>query len=116
MTALKRFLTCAAVAGVIAVSLLSPAPAQAYWHGGWGVHVGVGGPGWGYRPGWGYHPGWGYGYRPGWGYGWRGGVYVGVPPVIVGRPAPYAYPYSPYRWLPGHYNRFGAWVPPHWGY
>jgi hypothetical protein len=114
MAALKRMITGVALAAAIAMPLLTPAPAQAWWRGGWGVHVG--GPGYGYRPGWGYHPGWGYGYHPGWGYGWRGGVYVGVPPVIVGTPAPYAYPYSPYRWIPGHYNRYGAWIPPHWGY
>ena len=62
-------------------------------YGGWGVPVGIG-----------------------WGYGWRGGVYVGIPPVVVGTPAPYGYPYSPYRWLPGYYTPYGAWVPPHWGY
>ena len=112
MAGLKRFITGAALAGAIALPLFSPAPAQAWWRGGWGYHVG---PGYAYRPGWGYHPGWGYGYRPGWGYGWRGGVYVGVPPVVVG-PRPYAYPYAAYRWIPGHYNRYGGWVPPHWGY
>jgi hypothetical protein len=110
MTALKRCLSAAA----LALPLLAASPAQAYWHGGWGVHVG-GGWGGGYRPGWGYHPGWGYGWHPGWGYGWRGGVYVGIPPVAP-YPYGYAYPYRPYRWIPGYYGPGGYYIAPHWGY
>jgi len=80
----------------VAAPLLTPQPAQAWWHG----------------AGWGYHPGWGW--HGGWGWGWRGGVYVGVPPVVVGAPVGYA-PYG-YHWVPGYYARGGVWVAPHWGY
>src|SRR5437588_7429436 len=68
---------------------------------------------------------------------WRGGVWIGIPPVVVGPPAYYAPPavytppaYSygygygndygygygyPHRvWVPGHW-RYGYWVPGHWG-
>lgn len=56
---------------------------------------------------------------------WRGGVYVGVPPVIVGPPV-YYYPrpviYGPPPvyvvprpyWVPAHYDLRGFWVPGHW--
>ena len=116
MTALKRCITAAGFAVALSAPLLTASPAQAYWHGGWGVHVGGGWHGgYGYRPGWGYHPGWGGGYRPGWGYGWRGGVYVGIPPVAP-YPYGYAYPYRPYRWVPGYYGPGGYYIAPHWGY
>jgi len=62
---------------------------------------------------------------------WRGGVWIGVPPVVVGPPAYYApppvvyappvygprygYGYGPRRaWIPGHWSRAGYWVPGHW--
>lgn len=64
---------------------------------------------------------------------WRGGVWIGLPPVVVGPPAYYApppayyappaygygygygYPYYARRaWVPGHW-RYGYWVPGHWG-
>jgi len=63
---------------------------------------------------------------------WRGGVWIGVPPIVVGPPAYYApppvvyappyygpaygygYGYGPRRvWIPGHW-RAGYWVPGHW--
>ena len=50
MTALKRCITAAAFAVALAAPLLTASPAQAYWHGGWGVHVGGGWHGgYGYR-------------------------------------------------------------------
>ena len=58
---------------------------------------------------------------------WRGGVWIGLPPVVVGPPAYYARPpvvyapparaygyWYPHRaWIPGHW-RYGYWVPGHW--
>ena len=60
MTALKRCITAAAFAVALAAPLLTASPAQAYWHGGWGVHVGGGWHG----GGGGYHGG-GGGFRGG---------------------------------------------------
>jgi hypothetical protein len=91
---LKRSAVGMAAGLAVALSFLAPTPASAWW-----------------GPGWGWHAGW----------GWRGGVYVGLPPVVVGAPVyppvPYAYPYAaPYRWIPAHYTATGAFVPGHWGY
>lgn len=58
---------------------------------------------------------------------WRGGVWIGLPPVVVAPPAYYApppvvypppvyYPYRPYPhrvWVPAHWQ-YGYWVPGHW--
>jgi len=37
-------------------------------------------------------------------------------PVVYARPAPVYYQPAVYQpvWTPGHYNRWGAWVPGHW--
>ncbi len=96
MKALKRILVGGAMAAALAVPLLTPAPADAWWA----------------RPGWGWHGGWGWHA----GYGWRGGVYVGVPGVVVAPPVVYAPPAYGYRWIPGHYLPNGVYVGPHWGY
>ena len=97
-TLLKRTATGALLAACVAVPLLKPAPAEAWWRGGWGYHAG-----WGWHGGWGWRTGW----YPGW--GWRGGVWVGgVAPYYA---APYAY-----RWVPGYYAPGGYWIAPHWGY
>lgn len=58
---------------------------------------------------------------------WRGGVWIGVPPVVVAPrpyhapppvvyapPVPvYGYGYPHRIWIPGHW-RYGYWVPGHW--
>ncbi len=90
MIAFKKLLLGALVTATLAAPVLTPVPAQAWWgpHGGW-------------HAGWGWHPGW----------GWRGGVYVGGPTVVVSPGWG-----APYRFIPGHYNPWGAWVPAHWGY
>jgi hypothetical protein len=105
MNTLKKFLLGGLLSAAVAVPLLTPAPAQAWWHGG----------GWGWHGGFGWHAGWHPGfYRPGWGWGgWRGGVYVGAPAVTVGYP--YAYGYAPY-WVPGYYGAGGVFIAGHWGY
>ncbi len=97
MIALKRLIAGTAVAAALAIPVLTPAPAQAWWYGGWGWHAG---------------------------WGWRGGVYVGLPPVVVGAPAyPYpaypAYPYPGYayagwRWVPGYWGAGHVWVGGRW--
>lgn len=57
--------------------------------------------------------------------GWYGGAYVGarvyVPPPVVYGPPPAYYappivyaPPPPVRWIAGHYNWRGFWVPGHW--
>jgi len=93
LSKLRKLLLGGALATALAVPLVTPAPAQAWWvRGGYGWHGG-----------WGWHPGW----------GWRGGVVIRGP-VVVGPPVAYA-PYR-YRFVPGHYTPWGAWVPPHWGY
>ena len=105
MSRLKRLAASAAIMACVAIPTLTPTAAQAWWHGGWGAwHAGWGG-------GWGWHPGW----------GWRGGVYVGLPPVVVGAPAyPYgAYPYPGYvyagwRWAPGYWGPGRVWVSGRW--
>jgi hypothetical protein len=96
MWSIKRAALGLAIATVAALPLLTPGAARAWWSGGWGWHPGC---------------------------CWRGGVFVGIapPPVVIGPPvyAPppvyYAPPpvYGP-RWVPGHYNRWGYWVPGHW--
>ncbi len=84
------------LAACVAGPLLAPSPAQAWWA----------------------RPGWGWGWHGGW--GWRGGVFIGgpafvaAPPVVVAPPVAYAP--APYRFIPGHYDPWGRWVPPHWGY
>ena len=44
-------------------------------------------------------------------------VVVAAVPAVVAAPVVYAPPrpvhYRPV-WIPGHYNRWGAWVPAHW--
>jgi hypothetical protein len=90
MKVLKRFIFASALMTVLVAPLLAPSSAQAWWA----------------------HPGWGWGWHGGW--GWRGGVFIGGP-VVVARP-PVVYAPSAYRWIPGHYTPYGAWVPPHWGY
>ena len=92
MNALKRIMLAAGLTLAVGAPLVTPQPAEAWWHGG----------------GWGWHGGWGW--------GWRGGVYVGVPPVVVGATAPYPYYGYGYRWVPGYYAQGGAWIAPHWGY
>ena len=83
--AARRWLAGAAICGAVAVPALLPAPAQAWWA------------------------------RAGWGWG---GVAVAVPPVYAAPavvvPPPVAYVPPPVaRWVPGHYNRRGWWVPGH---
>ncbi len=80
MKAFKRLVLGGAVAAAVAIPLLAPSQADAWW-----------GPRW----------------------GWHGGVIV-APRVVVGFPAPYAYP--PVHWIPAHYTYWGAFVPGHWGY
>ncbi len=96
----RRLVFGGAVVAALAAPVLAPSPAQAWWS----------------RPGWGGYGGWNHGWRGGWGWhggwGWRGGVFIGGPAVVVGPPVGYA----PLRWIPGHYTRYGAWVPPHRGY
>jgi hypothetical protein len=101
MTNYRKVFTALVITLATAASLATPKPALAWWHSGWGWHAGWGG----WRPA----PGW----HAGWGWGWRGGVYVGVPPVVVAPPVAYA---PGYHWIPGHYAPGGIWVPPHWGY
>jgi hypothetical protein len=106
MTKFRKILAAFVIALATATAVTAPTPARAWWHGGWGWHAGWGG--WHPAPGW----------RAGWGWGWRGGVYVGVPPVVVGAPVlapPVAYAPG-YRWIPGYYTPYGVWVPPRWGY
>jgi hypothetical protein len=81
-----RWLTGAAVCAALALPVLLPRPAEAWWA------------------------------RAGW-----GGVAVAAPPVVVAPPpvvvAPpvVAYARPPVaRWIPGHYNWRGFWVPGHW--
>jgi hypothetical protein len=99
----RKWVMGAALCLAAALPLLTPGTAKAWW-----------GPVW--------HPGW----------GWRGGVFVGLPPVVVGVPPvpvypaypygypyappyPYAYPYpSPWHWVPSHYTAAHVWVEGHW--
>ena len=102
MKTLRRIITGVALAAALAVPVLMPAPAQAWWHAGWGWHGG-----------WGWHPGYNWGWRVGFGWGWWApGVVIAAPPVAVAAPA-YV---PPYHWVPGYYAPNGAWVPAHWGY
>jgi hypothetical protein len=95
---LARLALGAALVTAVAVPLLTPGQAQAWWHrGGWGG-----------------------------GWGWRPGLVI-APPVVVPplyapayypppAPAYYAPPpayYGP-RWVPGHYDWRGFWVPGHY--
>jgi hypothetical protein len=105
MKTLRRIIAGLALTAAVAAPLLTPAPAEAWWRGGW--HGG-----WGWHAGWGWHPGWGW--RGGWGWGWRGGVVVGAPGVVVGAPV-YAAPGYYYHWVPGYWAG-RVWVRPHWGY
>jgi hypothetical protein len=82
----KKLVVGGAVSAALAVGLLYPASAEAWW-----------------GPGWGWHAGW----------AWRPGVAVGVAPVVVGAPV---YPAPGYRWIPGHYTWNGYFVPGHWAY
>jgi len=79
------------IAALAAVPAFLPAPARAWWHRRPVVVV----PAPVYGPGF-------YGPRF---YGPR--VYGYPPPVVVGPR------YRPH-WVPGHWNGWGAWVPPHW--
>lgn len=96
-----KMLTKPLIVGIALLPLLLPATAHAWWvRGGWG---------------------------------WHGGVFVGVapPPVVVGPPVVYPPPslvyappvayappppavVTPYRWVPGHYDWRGIWIPGHW--
>ena len=93
MNRLKSLLAGGALSAAVAVALLTPAPAQAWWA----------------RGGYGWHGGWA-GWHGGWGL--RGGVVVGAP-VVVAPPVAYG---APYRFIPGRYAPGGFWVAPHWGY
>ena len=94
----RKIAVSAAVFAALALTLLAPSPAQAWW-------ARVGG-GWVWRP--------------------AGVAVVAPPPVVVGPPVVYASPpvayapppvvVAPYprRWVPAHYDWRGAWVPGHW--
>jgi len=82
---LKRWLAGGAVCAALAIPALAPSSAEAYW-----VRRCC----------------------------WRPGVVVVRPPVVYA-PPPVAYvgpprPWPYARWVPGHYNRWGRWIPPHW--
>ena len=83
---LARFSMAVAVLAALAIPMLTPTPAAAWWA----------------RPGYGWHHGyaWRGNWHPGWGYGWRG---PGV--VVAGRPAFWVRPHweGPY-WVPGHWR------------
>ena len=93
----RRVLAGAALCAAVALPVLTPSPAEAWW-----------GPGW--------HAGW----------GWRGGVAIGLPPVVVGAPVyappPAYYPYAPayayappyWRWVPAYRAANGVFVGGHW--
>jgi hypothetical protein len=51
-------------------------------------------------------------------WGPRPYVYVHPRPPLFYAPPPVVYRPYPYRgyWVPGHYDRWGRWVPPHWRY
>ena len=85
---LKRWALGAAVGAAVALPALTPTAAHAWWRGGWG---------------------------------WTPGVVVVAPPVVYAPPPPVAYvapppviarPYA--RWVPGHYDWRGYWIPAHW--
>lgn len=82
---LKRWAAGAALCAVAALPALTPTAAHAWWRGGWGPGVVVTAP---------------------------PVVYAPPPPVVYAPPPVVARPYA--RWVPGHYNRFGRWIPPHW--
>ena len=39
---------------------------------------------------------------------------VYAPPPVYAAPPPYVAPGPRRVWVPGHYNRWGRWVPGHW--
>ena len=102
MTGKSRFVpkgkiaVSAAVFAALALTLLAPSPAQAWWA------------------------------RVGGGWVWRPAGVVVPPRLVVGPPVIYAPPpvayapppvvVAPYprRWVPAHYDWRGAWVPGHW--
>jgi hypothetical protein len=93
----SRIAATAAVLGLTGLGVLaSPAPALAWWHGGWGgVRVGVALPPLVVAP-----------------------PYYAPPPTAYYAPPPAYYTPSPYApparvWVPGHW-RGGYWVPAHW--
>ncbi len=87
--ALKRMTIGAALCAAVALPTLIPSAAHAWWaRGGWG---------------------------------WRPGVVAVRPPIVYAAPPPVAYvapppiiarPYA--RWVRGHYNWRGRWIPAHW--
>ncbi len=91
MQGLKRLVFGGALAAALAVPMLTPAPAQAWW----------GHPAW--YPRWGWHG------------GWHAGVVIGAP-VVITPPVVVAAPGPVWHFVPGHVAPNGVWVPPHWGY
>lgn len=83
----RRLLAGAALSVAFLVPALTPQPARAWWA------------------------------REGWGWG---GVAIVAPPVyvpprVIVTAPPVAYAPPPVaRWVPGHYNWRGFWVPGHW--
>jgi hypothetical protein len=126
----RRAAVFAALGAALALPLMVPTPAEAWWRGGWG--------GWG-----GWHGGccWHSGVSIGIGlplyapppvyYAPPPPVYYGPPPVVYGAPPPaygvyrapppvyYAPPRTVYAapparaWVPGYWSR-GVWVEGHW--
>lgn len=95
MFTLKRFVTAAAMLGLVAIgATAAPQKAEAWWRGGWccGVGIGVVVPPVVIAPPPVYAP----------------------PPVAYYPPPPAYYAPPPQRhWIPGHYQG-GYWVPGHW--
>ena len=53
-------------------------------------------------------------YRVRGGWGWRAPLVVVPPPVVVG-PRPVYIAGRRAVWIPPHYNRWGGFIPGHWG-